>query len=273
MRLFEQPQDTSRCYFSVFLTQACNFNCPYCRQKFHLTSPQEPIHQARDIPGYALLEGARWVAALNAIEEPLPRLHVQGGEPSLHPDFHQILNGLKFNLTMDTNLSFDAERFVREVRRPVTIYCTFHPTQMSAEVFARNYHTIRQAGFEIYPSIIPDPYHPAAVADATHYLRGKGVPLSVSGYIGWVNGKLSPPFREEPYNGRRRKVLCRSREVLFAPDGSVYNCPAKLDRRGKTTYGNLLQGNASLPSGYVLCDEYGLCNPCSEFYTEYKEPT
>lgn len=274
MRLFRNPlpYPITDCYFSAFLTQACNYNCPYCRQKFNLTTPQNPIHEKRDIPMYPISSGKEWVRAINEIEEPIPSFHIQGGEPSLHPDFFEILNGVKFRLTMDTNLTFDAERFVREVKGSVSIYTTFHPTQAEVELFATNFHTLKSAGFKVYPSIIPDPYNPELVEGSFRALVNRGLPMSKSGYIGWVNGKLSPPYRDDPYRNKdKTSVLCLCKEVLFAPDGTVYNCPAKLDRRCENTYGNIFKGEVDMPTDYILCQEYGFCNPCSEHYTAYKE--
>ena len=65
---------------------------------------------------------------------------LQGGEPSLHPDFHAIINGLREDIPIDilTNLQFDVNAFMRNVRPErvsreapyASIRVSYHPQTM-----------------------------------------------------------------------------------------------------------------------------------------------
>ena len=98
-------------YWAVFLTLGCNFKCPFCIQT--ISGP---------IPHYDIVKGDAWVKALNSIEgrtrkrffrrNKAKKLALIGGEPTLHPDFFEIINGLddKWNLTVTTNLRSEERR-------------------------------------------------------------------------------------------------------------------------------------------------------------------
>jgi len=94
-------------YVAAFLTLSCNQSCEYCINRFHGGS----LHRG-------IMEGAEWVRCLNRLLMP-PDLPVtlQGGEPTLHPDFYDIIRGLRPDIGIDilTNLRFDVREFMRRV--------------------------------------------------------------------------------------------------------------------------------------------------------------
>jgi len=81
-------------YIGVFLTLRCNLACDYCINHFG------EMHQ------YDELSGEEWVKGLTRIQTrtDLP-LSLQGGEPTLHEDFYEIVSGLKFTPKDLLNLS------------------------------------------------------------------------------------------------------------------------------------------------------------------------
>ena len=93
-------------YVGVFLTLDCNKSCFYCINTVGKS-------RVRPWKGTFGLTGAQWIEGLNRLRLPddLP-VTLQGGEPSLHPEFLEIILGLRDDLHIDilTNLSFDVQQ-------------------------------------------------------------------------------------------------------------------------------------------------------------------
>ena len=72
-------------YIAVFLSLACNLKCSYCINRFEEFAYEK---------GH--LTGEEWIRGLNRIvsRADLP-VTLGGGEPSLHPDFTGIVNGIR----------------------------------------------------------------------------------------------------------------------------------------------------------------------------------
>ncbi len=98
-------------YVAFFLTLACNLTCPYC---LTLDGGGSRYHQAKREP----LDTAEWIRAADRLllRDDLP-LILKGGEPTLHPGFYRFVNDVRSGIRMEllTNLTFDVDRFVREV--------------------------------------------------------------------------------------------------------------------------------------------------------------
>src|SRR5689334_4137310 len=94
-------------YVAIFLTLSCNLACSYCINRFD---------NFRYRKGH--MSGDQWVRGLNRIvsRDDLP-VTMGGGEPSLHREFTEIINGIRPGLNIDllTNLEFDIDRFMVEV--------------------------------------------------------------------------------------------------------------------------------------------------------------
>ena len=89
-------------YIGCFLTFACPYDCWFCINRESFLSPR-PIRP-----------GAEWVAFINQFDGDVP-FTLQGGEPTCHPDFHQIVNETKPPINLLTNLSFDVDKFIATV--------------------------------------------------------------------------------------------------------------------------------------------------------------
>jgi MoaA/NifB/PqqE/SkfB family radical SAM enzyme len=86
-------------FLSVFyLTNACNFRCPYCSD-----GSGKPYYALSS----ATLPGAKVIALLQKIRRHTPDVVITGGEPLNHPDFTEIigkLTALRFqNVVLTTN--------------------------------------------------------------------------------------------------------------------------------------------------------------------------
>ncbi|HNW94387.1 MAG TPA: radical SAM protein, partial [bacterium] len=131
---------------AAFLTLRCPLRCSYCIAAVPSTRLQ-----------LAELSGKEWVAALNrlSLTDDLP-VTLQGGEPTQHPDFYEIVNGLNPTLRLDllTNLQFDVEEFMRRIspdrfRRPApyaSIRISYHPECMEGQTLIMRVKQLKNAG-------------------------------------------------------------------------------------------------------------------------------
>src|SRR3989338_3733197 len=134
-------------YIAVFLTLACNLKCEYCINYYEKGKFKKGI-----------LNGQDWLEGLNRIEpkSDIP-VTLQGGEPSLHPDFIFIIKNLRYDFNIDvlTNLQFNVEQFIKEVpasrlRRNApyaNIRVSYHPEQMNLDSLIAKTLKMQEAGF------------------------------------------------------------------------------------------------------------------------------
>ena len=91
---------------------------------------------------------------------------------------------------------------------------------------------------------------------------GKGIDFRLKEFLGWHDGKLYGSYRyEDACKGiaSDKNHLCKTSELLIAPDGNIFNCHAHL-YKSNNSIGNI--DNFVLKEVYRPCEEYGTCNPC-----------
>lgn len=76
-------------YISLLLTLRCNLRCPHC---VYFSSPQRAETMS-------VSDATRAIVVVAAIR-PSPRLYFSGGEPTLHPDYRELL---EFSLQRDVD--------------------------------------------------------------------------------------------------------------------------------------------------------------------------
>lgn len=250
-------------YIGVFLTLACTLKCSYCINRFGETGHEE--HR---------LTGREWVEALNRLisREDLP-VTLQGGEPSLHPDFYYILNHLRGDLPIDvlTNLEFDIEAFMREVpperlRRNApyaSIRVSYHPEVMALEPLMEKVLALQGAGYSIGIWGILHPRHEQAVRDAREYCAVWDIDFRFKEFLGEHDGRMHGTYR---YPGacdleETRQVDCRTTEMIVGPSGQVYRCHSDL-YEGRSPVGDLCDPGYALEDVFRPCSAFGRCNPC-----------
>ena len=90
-------------YISAFLTFRCNLNCKYCINKYN------GLHR------YKTMGAKDWIEGINrlATRQDLP-VTISGGEPTTHPDFYKIVNGIDWAIHLDllTNGEFNLREFM-----------------------------------------------------------------------------------------------------------------------------------------------------------------
>jgi len=250
-------------YIAVFLTLACNLRCSYCINKF------ETGHLEKN-----RLTGKQWVEGLNRIasRDDLP-ISLQGGEPSLHPDFYYILNHVKPELHIDllTNLQFDADTFMKNVRPDrikrnapyASIRVSYHPESMKLEPLVEKVLKLQNAGYSIGIWGVLHPKQEQEILRAQEYGKSRGVDFRTKEFLGEYNGTWYGTMKFEGACDKafEKKVLCRTTELIIGPNGGVYRCHSDLYEQRKPI-ASILEPDYQIDDKFRPCDVYGHCNPC-----------
>lgn len=250
-------------YIGVFLTLACNIGCSYCINE-HGELFKRETH----------LSGEDWIKGLNRLisRDDLP-VTFQGGEPSLHKDFIKIINGLKPGLKLDilTNLELDIHRFAAEVNPErlerdapyAPIRMSYHPESMDIEKIIAKVKFLKKSGFEVGIYGLLHPKFEKDILKVQERCKAEGLDFRTKEFLGFYNGKLYGTYR---YAGavsgeEKKKCLCRTTELLIAPDGKIFRCHRDL-YSGGCSIGSILDPDFQIEDIYRKCLYYGECNPC-----------
>jgi MoaA/NifB/PqqE/SkfB family radical SAM enzyme len=286
-------------YWAVFLTLGCNLKCPFCIQT--ISGP---------IPNYDIARSDVWVKFLNSIEgrskkrflrrDKVKKLALIGGEPTLHPDFFEIINGLdrEWSLTITTNLGTklfnDIGLFAKRVKRRkrIRFHPSFHGDLTDIKEFISKIKDLQRAGLKINRTFVVS-YPPDEINKFKDYqaiFNKHGILLEKQRFCGFHEGVLYPlkgdesesefkdsiadypKYKEACGAASKEKIYCKMNKVLFAPDGSIYNCHYKLYSKSVDSYGNLFSKDVQIkiPTDFFLCNDYGFCNPCDFSHAEFK---
>lgn len=250
-------------YIAAFLTFACTLHCSYCINRFgELKTRQRKM------------TGNEWLSGLNRIvsRSDLP-ITLQGGEPTQHPDFCQIVNGIRPELNIDllTNLEFDIHDFMKKVpsgriRRDAlyaSIRVSYHPETMQIEPLAAKVVELQKKGYSIGIWGVDHPQHTDKIAYAQDYCALLEIDFRTKEFLGEYNEEM---YGSYGYPGacdriKPATVLCRPSELLIAPDGFVYRCHGDL-YEAREPIGHLLESNLCLLDEFRECRSFGYCNPC-----------
>lgn len=254
-------------FWSAYLTLRCNHSCPYCIQGYGLPSRAKlPVFEERGAD--------EWIAGLNAIEPKPFKIVLQGGEPTLHPGCFEIIEGLRGfeEIHLYTNLFFDPAELAAKVKvnlPRLRIYASFHPPcEKDLKAYAERLRALMNLGqpnLVVRNALVRSPQNLPRFNEHVAAFAELGLSTDSLDFQGVVDGKLVPEGYEEGFGlHSRKKVWCRCRQVNIAPNGELYNCATRVYRKDKASYGNLFSSEPlRFPAGFVPCDDYGFCNPCT----------
>ncbi|MEW5692425.1 MAG: radical SAM protein [Candidatus Hydrogenedentota bacterium] len=250
-------------YIAVFLFMGCNLKCDYCINYFE---------QGKFNRRY--LNGREWVEGLNRIKsrQDLP-LTLQGGEPSLHPDFIYIINNIRQDLNIDilTNLQFDIDRFIKEVKPQrikrdapyASIRVSYHPSQMELHNTINRVLKMQNAGFSIGIWGVMHPTNQETLLEAQKKCQRLGIDFRLKEFLGDYSGRTYGKYKypDAVLKKIKKKVLCKTTELIIGSTGDIYRCHSDLYENRKPI-GNILDPEFEIQDIYRECDFYGHCNPC-----------
>lgn len=250
-------------YIGAFLTFDCNLRCSYCINRF---GDYSTVRKK--------MSGAEWLRGLNRIvpRHDLP-VSLQGGEPTLHPDFQAIVANIRRDLHVDllTNLEVDMTQFMagidpERMKRDApyaSIRVSYHPEVMSVETLAAKVLTLMKAGYSVGVWGVLHPRWNDEVLRAQDYCTSVGIDFRTKEFLGEQDGVLYGRFTYPDACDRHtgKQVQCRTTELLIGPGGEVYRCHADL-YAGRQPMGHLLDPDFVIDEGFRPCSNYGTCNPC-----------
>jgi MoaA/NifB/PqqE/SkfB family radical SAM enzyme len=246
------------------LTLDCNLKCDYCINYYGCGNGfKKPI-----------ISGKKWSEVLNRLvsRDDLP-ITLQGGEPSLHPDFIWIIKNIKKSLNIDilTNLCFDIDKFIDNIdpnrlRRNApypSIRVSYHPPYMDLNELIKKVLRMQKVGFPIGIFSILHPKFKQKVLEAQEKCQNLGIDFRTKEFLGEFNRKIYGTYfyPDAVGNGRRKKCLCRITELVIGPDGNIYKCHHDL-YKDFPPIGNLLDQNFEIEDIFRECNQFGDCNPC-----------
>jgi MoaA/NifB/PqqE/SkfB family radical SAM enzyme len=236
-------------YVGIFLTFNCGLGCDYCLNKQGDFKPREEITPAD------------WLEKLSAVENrnDLP-LSIQGGEPTAYDGFYWLMNKLhkkKKYMDLLTNGCFDLYEFMSHINKNVfrrdapyaSIRFSFHKNSNEDHLI----NTIRQLNDEDYSVGVWGISHPDMKkrnVDFKARCEEYGIDYREKEYLDDKHGTYK---YSEIMSGRVGKCLCKSSEILFAPDGKIHRCHRDL-------YAGINGGVSSLDR-FEVCEK-PKCNSC-----------
>jgi len=178
-----------RVYFTWGLLHECNYSCAYCyvpRSEKYAPVPADKIISAWE----------------NVFEKyGSCRIRLDGGEPSIYPGFVTMVKKISrfHKLQINTNLSFPAERFIKEIDPlRVRIDASFHPGQAPLQEFLEKAVKLKSKGFKVVAALVAYPATLKKIAEIRKAVETHGIPFLIHPYSGEYKGKIYPrDFTEE----------------------------------------------------------------------------
>jgi organic radical activating enzyme len=246
---------------------ACPYRCSYCINEYESPRKKEKIMPA-----------SHWIKALSRLtglerRQGIVPITLQGGEPTVHPAFYEIINNLPERIKIDilTNLSFDVEKMIRLVdparlRRDApyaSIRVSYHPSQVRFEKLLTKAHRLMDAGFSIGIYGVLHPDIKDHILETQQQAIQEGVDFRTKEFLGFANGRLYGQYKYDDActMQTKRAVNCRTTELLIGSDGSVYRCHHDLYEQ-KTPFGHILDPGFEMMREPIPCHCFGHCNPC-----------
>lgn len=254
-------------YIGMYLTHRCRLKCPWCINLYDKRKKSKEM-STED-----------WVRALNRLELP-PNLPItlQGGEPTLHKDFYNIVYSVRLGIDFDllTNGMFNVDDFIKNV--PVckfnreapypSIRISYHPSQNKIVDLVLKALKLQEAGFSvgIYSILFPDEDLKKFIFFAQKECKKIGILFKTKHYLGRWKGKLYGHYAYDKSTGEKtlKKCLCRIKnELIISPSGGVYKCHSDLYNT-REPIGHILDADFDIGiiNKFKKCNYYGSCNPC-----------
>lgn len=215
-----------------------------------------------------------WINALNRIEarSDLP-LTIQGGEPTSHPYFYDIINEVDKPMDLLTNCMFDVDEFISRVPTSkfkrnapyASIRVSYHPEQVSLEKLLPRVKKLHEKGYQIGVWMVEVPEQMHLAENASALFRLHGISFKIKQLLGEHKGTIYGTYKYENSvdipKEQWKTCLCRTTELLIAPDGTIHRCHSDLYNL-RLGIGHVLDYNFSLDREYRFCSVYGNCSGC-----------
>ena len=252
-------------YVAAFLSFACMLRCTYCIN-----------HHGGDLVKKRWMSGDDWIRGLNRLKSKngdVP-ITMQGGEPTVHKHFYQIIQGIRPDLPIDllTNLEVNPEEFMSKIppariKREApygSIRVSYHRGQQEPMALLKRVRYFLDKGYHLGVWAVDHPEYAQETREIQKIAEGMGIDFRLKEFLGPYNGVNHGTMRyPEAVNAEQvRHCDCRTTEFLIDPGGSIFRCHSDL-YANRFPIGHLLDVKPpKLLGQWVPCAVYGKCNSC-----------
>lgn len=259
--LIDLPKDTN--YIAAFLTFACQLRCNYCIN-----------HHGGDLVKKRRMTGQEWIAALDRLPaRPDLPITLQGGEPTVHSDFYEIVSHkpLWGKLDLLTNFVLDEQEFCRKV--PVEVFkrdapyasirVSWHTGQNDSLDLLTKVAYLTRLGYSIGIWAVDHPDHKRSIRGAQIRAEEMGIDFRLKEFLGPHGGIEHGTIRynDSVNSNQLRFCECRTSELLISPDGNIFRCHSDL-YANRLPVAHVLNQSTPLLGKFIPCAVYGRCNSC-----------
>ena len=250
-------------YIAAFLSFACQLRCSYCIN-----------HHGGDLVKKRWMNGDDWIRGLNRLVACDIPITMQGGEPTVHKHFYEIVKGIKPDLQIDllTNLEVDADEFMRQIppqrlKRDApyaSIRVSYHREQQDYDVLLKRVRYLQERGYSIGVWIVDHPEYMDHTRQVRRQALDMDIDLRLKEFLGPLNGHNYGTMRyPDAVNSKElRHCECRTSEFLIDPAGFIFRCHSDL-YANRFPIGHILDVQPPRLLGkWVPCAVYGKCNSC-----------
>ncbi|MHB9154394.1 MAG: tetratricopeptide repeat protein [Endomicrobiales bacterium] len=182
-----------RIFFTWGLHYCCNYKCSYC---------YTPKPDQKDFPGsnkyHARYPGTeKVIKAWERVYEKYGscRIRLDGGEPSIYPDFIPLVQNLSrlHWLQINTNLSFGDTAFLEAVEPGrVRVDASFHSEYVPVEEFKAKVRRLRDRGFKVVVAFVAYPPFVDRIREYKAAFEHMQVPFIIHPFSGEYQGRKYP---------------------------------------------------------------------------------
>lgn len=220
------------------------------------------------------MSGSDWIKAINRLKLPTNcPITLQGGEPTVHKDFVEIVNGVRPDIPIDILTNFerpledwlyniDPDRLRRNAPY-ANIRISWHKGQHELESLLYKAREAQRRGYNVGIWSVLHPDYKDEVIKAQHVAQALGIDFRLKEFLGPHKGEVYGTFRyaNAVDSHDLRYCDCRTSELLVAPDGYIYRCHSDL-YASRLPIGHVLQEENPLVGQWVPCAVFGKCNSC-----------
>jgi MoaA/NifB/PqqE/SkfB family radical SAM enzyme len=244
-------------YIAVYLTFACDNACSYCITRIDGLIERN-IVLAKD-----------WINLFNAMEisGDVP-ITLQGGEPTIYPEFYEIIAGIDLNKTFNlmTNLNFDPKEFIKKVPTNVfnrqapfpSIRASYHVGQVGRDTIINKMKILTDAGYNIGLYMLDHPLWQEEINRVKDICQNIGVELRLKEYM----DRSSDPAMFRYHYTQDRTVYCKNSDLIIGPDMNVYKCHYDLYSNHNPIFNIGTYDRDAIEPSWYLCTYPTRCNPC-----------
>jgi len=253
------PKECS--YIGVFLTLACNYQCSYC------------INHHGEFKHRRTMSTEEWIRGLSRlVTRPDLPLTLQGGEPTIHPGFYEIISAISgqyldllTNFSVDTGVWFrrlSPRDFYRPAKYP-SIRVSYHPGQSPILELFWGVFRATQRGYPIGIWAVDHPGYRLRNRVLKKVAKVLGIVFRYKEFLGWYQDSLYGEFKYPTavYQKVGKVCECKSWELLIGPDGYIHRCHADL-YANRNPIGHILDEKLPQLGVWRPCSHYGQCNEC-----------